>query len=308
MNDDTQVPAWVRLTSNAAFLVAIIAAVGFVAYAGGCTAMRDGVSWLIGAPTSKDYKAAEEKLDTAERQADEAERKARDLELAITKSESDAADAEARKAQIRTMYANAAAQMADLTGSAADAMIGVMDQLQNELRKAKDEADAAANVVTAFQVKVAEYLSAAEQARERARVHVAELEGLDEQAAFAVASATDSVKLAGTMAQTFGVPGGQAMGNQAGEMVGGLLGLLGIGGAGVASWRARRERKRADAESSEADWMRDVIVMTEKMGLIRTDADAERAKAVARSELGDATIAKMNALTGTVRKPKPTTT
>ncbi len=306
MNDNTNVPDWVRFTSNGLFIVAIIVGGVFVAYAGGCQAVTDGLAWVIGAPTSTDMKAAETKLGDAEAAANEADRQARTMEASIVAAANDASEADARKDQIRSMYASAAGQMADLDGAAADAMIGVMDALQTELHRAKDDAAAAAAIVATYQGRVAEHLAAADRARELARRHAAELAGLDEQAAIAVARAVDTVKLAGTMAGNFGVPAGGAMGDVGGDMVGGLLGLLGIGGAGAGMVRSRRERKRADFQESEATWAKDVIVMTEKMGLIRTDDGADRAKGVARSELGEAVVAKMNALVGTVRKPVAT--
>ena len=133
---------------------------------GGCKNLQDVTAWITGAPTNAEIDAERTKLQAAERKANELgilEQQHRDTVAKLTVT---AEGAEERKTQVRALYARMAAELANLVGAAADAMVATMAGLQRQLVAIDAEHDAAADLAAAYAAE-ADKLTAARRLRQQ---------------------------------------------------------------------------------------------------------------------------------------------
>ncbi len=253
----------------------LIALVAATLAMGGCNAMQDVTAWLTGAPSNAEIDAERTKLDEATKKAaalEVQEQEARDTVARLTATVDGTED---RKAQVRALYARMAAELANLTGAAADAMVATMAGLQRQLIAISEEADAGAAMVAAYAAQADKLTAARRQAAIEIAQAKANLDGFAEATAIAINSTLAFVGLAGESAASLGVPGAREVTHQVTRIGEALIGLTLASGTGGMAWLARRRKKQLALASARAENLGRVVSAVEKFDLLNLPPGAD---------------------------------
>ncbi len=267
-------------------LLLVLAAVLVLA---GCKGLQDVTAWITGAPSNAEIDAERTKLQDAERKAKELgilEQQHRETVANLTVT---ADGAEERKIQVRSLYARMAAELANLTGAAADALVLTMAGLQRQLVAIDAEHDAAADLAAAYEAEANKLTAARRQAAIEIAEANANLDGMEDATAEAINSTLAFIGLAGETAASLGVPGAREAASTVTKIGTGLLGLALTAGTGGMGFLARRRRLRAEKAESRADNLGRVVSAVERFDLINLSPgpELETAKEGAKEWAGD---------------------
>lgn len=216
-----------------------------------------------GCTYQEELRDAQAKLAEADAAVLEAEVKLTELQEAVKAAETLEEKAEARKADIRRLYAAQAAQLAELDGAAADALALSMQALQSELDRAKDDSSRAAEVAAAATKAMARVQADGQRGRAAIDEQEARLAELHERASSGMAQALGLVDVVAGV-----IPGGAAYAPAAKGLAGwGLAALTGVG-AIERTIAARRRKKGEAAATDERNALAKIVQVNEKLGLV----------------------------------------
>ncbi|MEE9609509.1 MAG: hypothetical protein V3U03_17365 [Myxococcota bacterium] len=237
----------------------------------GCVMLQDAIASMIGAPTSKDVAAEQERLVAADKEVRTLEGDLRRAEKLAGKHDQGVQIAQEKKLQIRQLYAQMAQQLGQAEGPGADVMLGTLENLQRQLRTAGDQGDRLAAIAAGYRAQADTIAGAIGEAEEIIFDAEANLLGFADQQEAAIAGVMGTVGLAGEAAAALGVPGGKAAVAMFGGIVQGGLNVLLGGGAIAGATVARRRRKQRDEESGRRRNLARAVQASDKFGLIVED-------------------------------------
>lgn len=266
---------------------AVLVAAGVLATSSGCTAVRDFTAWLTGAPSSKEIAAEQQRLAEAEAEVEQLERLQADAERKAKELERIAATQEVRKAEVRQLYARLAAELANLEGTAADAMVETLAGLQRQLETIGQEAEGAIELAAQYRAEAEQLIGAQAEAHGIIRQAEANLQGFADATEAAIAGVLGGVTLAGETAASLGVPAARETAATVTRIGEGILGAVLFGGTTGGALLARRRRKQRDEEAKRANNLGRIVTAVEKFGLIgASGADLDEARAAAKDWAG----------------------
>lgn len=266
---------------------AILLAAGVLATSSGCAAVRDFTAWLTGAPSSQEIAAEQKRLDQAEDKVQELETQQAAAEAKANELERIAATQEVRKAEVRQLYARLAAELANLEGTAADAMVETLAGLQRQLEAIGEEADAAIEIAAHYRAEAEQLIGAQAEARRIIADAEANLQGFADATEAAIAGVIGGVTLAGETAASLGVPGAREAAATVTRIGEGILGSILFGGTVGGGLLARRRRKQRDEEAKRRENLGRIVTAVEKFGLIgAAGPELEEARKAAKDWAG----------------------